>query len=128
MNFVAFTEKNEPVRYPPNELKMVRVTFTFPIHQSLDRDSLDDFLCGISNKMCKYVTVEESPVSVMDLREFSQKNPDFEISDTHGDYISLKNLLKSYGKTAEKSKKKTKRNTATSREIARSSPSSCSLR
>ena len=108
MNFVAFTEKNESVRYPPNEIKMVRVTFTFPIHQSLDRDSLDDFLCGISNKMCKYVTVEESPVSVSDLRAFSQKNPDFEISDIHGDYTSLKNLLKTYAKTTGNGKKKNK--------------------
>ncbi len=108
MNFVPFTENNEPLRYPPNELKMVRVTFTFPIHQSLDRDSLDDFLCGISNKMCKYVTVEESPVSVSDLQAFSQKNPDFEINDIRGDYTSLKNLLKSYTKTTGNGKKKNK--------------------
>jgi hypothetical protein len=109
MNFVPFTERNDnSLPYPPNELKMVRVTFTFPIHQSLDRDSLDDFLCGISNKMCKYVTVEESPVSVSDLQGFSQKNPGFEISTIHGDFTPLKNLLKSYTKTTGNGKKKNK--------------------
>lgn len=109
MNFVEFTENNDSVRFATNELKMVRVTFTFPIHKSLNRDDLDDFLCGISNKMCKYVTVEESPVSVSDLKAFSQKNPNFEIVNIHGDYSKLKSLLESYIKTEGKKKKKIKK-------------------
>lgn len=109
MNFVQFTESNSNVRFSPNEIKMVRVTFTFPIHESNDRESLDDFLCGISNKTCKYVTVEESPVSVSDLEEFSQNNPGFEISDCRGEFVSLKTLVQSYNKTGAKKKKKTKK-------------------